>query len=113
MWNLFASNNRYIIGEGLRIMDAEPERFQRLRDNCKMLHTGLVKALKGTKFDVIGFELSPIQHVFYRDDDRKVVETKLDSLVENVSCIEVLFRWLFIFSKSLPYICMSVSVCCP
>uniref|UniRef100_A0A0M3I0R1 Serine palmitoyltransferase 1 n=1 Tax=Ascaris lumbricoides TaxID=6252 RepID=A0A0M3I0R1_ASCLU len=70
--------------EGLRIMDAEPERFQRLRDNCKMLHTGLVKALKGTKFDVIGFELSPIQHVFYRDDDRKVVETKLDSLVENM-----------------------------
>uniref|UniRef100_A0A915B0A7 Serine palmitoyltransferase 1 n=2 Tax=Parascaris univalens TaxID=6257 RepID=A0A915B0A7_PARUN len=70
--------------EGLRIMDVEPERFQRLRDNCKMLHAGLVKALKGTKFAVSGFELSPVQHIFYRDDDRKVVETKLDRLVENM-----------------------------
>ncbi|VDM29531.1 unnamed protein product [Toxocara canis] len=71
--------------EGLRIMDAEPERFLRLRANCKVLHVGLLEAFKGTKFEVNGSEFSPIQHVYYRDDDREVMEKKLNELVDQVS----------------------------
>ncbi|KHN85741.1 Serine palmitoyltransferase 1 [Toxocara canis] len=71
--------------EGLRIMDAEPERFRRLRANCKVLHVGLLEAFKGTKFEVNCSEFSPIQHVYYRDDDREVMEKKLNELVDQVS----------------------------
>ncbi|VDM51364.1 unnamed protein product [Toxocara canis] len=73
------------VSEGLRIMDAEPERFRRLRANCKVLHVGLLEAFKGTKFEVNCSEFSPIQHVYYRDDDREVMEKKLNELVDQVS----------------------------
>ncbi|KHN79213.1 Serine palmitoyltransferase 1 [Toxocara canis] len=65
-------------------MDAEPERFLRLRANCKVLHVGLLETFKGTKFEVNGSEFSPIQHVYYRDDDREVMEKKLNELVDQM-----------------------------
>lgn len=70
--------------EALRIMDAEPERFERLHASCKALHLGLRKAFIGTKFDVRGCELSPVQHVIYRSDNKETAEKKLDALVDRL-----------------------------
>uniref|UniRef100_A0A914CV92 Serine palmitoyltransferase 1 n=1 Tax=Acrobeloides nanus TaxID=290746 RepID=A0A914CV92_9BILA len=70
--------------EALRIMKEEPERFTRLRANAKSFHLGLKRALEGTHFQVQGSELSPMQHVIYEHPDPKVVDHKLDMLVDEL-----------------------------
>ncbi|KAI1730023.1 aminotransferase class I and II domain-containing protein [Ditylenchus destructor] len=80
--------------EALRIMSAEPSRFQRLQQNASIMHCGLIEACQGTHFRVQGIELSPIQHIVYGDPNLEkesenetyniLRESKLDVLVEEL-----------------------------
>ena len=76
--------NTKFLGEALRIMKEEPERFTRLRANAKSFHLGLKKVFENTNFKVCGDELSPMQHVIYEHTDSTVVDRKLDELVDEV-----------------------------
>ncbi|KAE9553556.1 hypothetical protein FO519_003249 [Halicephalobus sp. NKZ332] len=70
--------------EGLRIMQNEPERLRKLQENSKKLHSGLKEALKGTKFEVIGSDISPVKHVVYGVEDRNEAGKKLDNVIEGL-----------------------------
>uniref|UniRef100_A0A914YXB4 Serine palmitoyltransferase 1 n=1 Tax=Panagrolaimus superbus TaxID=310955 RepID=A0A914YXB4_9BILA len=70
--------------EGLRILQNEPDRFQRLNDNSRRLHNGLKDTFKGTSFKVIGADISPMQHVIYDSNDAKESCQKLDVLLNEM-----------------------------
>ena len=66
-------------------MESEPDRFKRLLANTKAINIALRKAFEKTKFEICGCELSPVQHIVYKDPSREVVEERLDALVDKVS----------------------------
>lgn len=84
-----------LLGEALRIMNDEPERFKRLETNSNLLHAGLKKACKDTNFDIQGIELSPLKHIIYTHDNKQLVEEKLNALVDEVYTFFLNFFCLF------------------
>uniref|UniRef100_A0AC34F4P3 Aminotransferase class I/classII domain-containing protein n=1 Tax=Panagrolaimus sp. ES5 TaxID=591445 RepID=A0AC34F4P3_9BILA len=72
--------------EALRILQNEPDRFQRLNNNSRRLHYGLKETLKGSSFKVIGDDISPMQHVIFNsaDDNTKESCQKLDLLLNEM-----------------------------
>uniref|UniRef100_A0A915PTF2 Serine palmitoyltransferase 1 n=1 Tax=Setaria digitata TaxID=48799 RepID=A0A915PTF2_9BILA len=67
--------------KGFDIIDNDPERLLRLRQNCKIFHDGLKEAFKDTLFTVNGDPLSPLQHVYYEGN---AAEENLDALVKKM-----------------------------
>uniref|UniRef100_A0A915CP59 Serine palmitoyltransferase 1 n=1 Tax=Ditylenchus dipsaci TaxID=166011 RepID=A0A915CP59_9BILA len=82
--------------EALRIMAAEPERFEQLQSNASTLHHGLLEACQGTCY-----ALSPLQHIIYKsalhsdsnlehqdsiqiEEDQARGEKKLNGLVDEL-----------------------------
>ena len=74
--------------EALRIMQDEPDRFVRLNDNARRLHNGLKTAFNGTPFEIMGADISPMQHVIYRsesgDQSSDEIGKKLDLLLNEL-----------------------------
>ena len=71
--------------EGIKMIDEEPGRLERLQRFAKEAHEKLDKALQNTKFAVRAAEVSPMKHIVCEDEDRGSGESKLDSLVNTVS----------------------------
>ncbi|WKX94943.1 hypothetical protein Q1695_011860 [Nippostrongylus brasiliensis] len=67
--------------EGLRIIDEQPDRVNRVQRFAVAVHRGLEAAFEGTNFAVQGFEMSPMKHIVYHGDDS---EKKLDALVDKL-----------------------------
>lgn len=66
-------------------MREEPERFDRLSENARSMHSGLIDACRGTGFTVQAVDISPLKHLTYVNADPTVVEQKLDAFV-NEAC---------------------------
>lgn len=73
---------KYFPGKGLDIINNDPERLVRLRQNSKTVSVGLKEAFEGTRFTVNGDPLSPVQHVYYEGSN---ADEKLNVLVGEVS----------------------------
>ncbi|CAJ0604780.1 unnamed protein product [Cylicocyclus nassatus] len=67
--------------EGLRMIEEQPERIERLQRLAVAVHRGLLAAFEGTKFGVQGVEISPMKHVMYNGED---AEKKLDMFVDKL-----------------------------
>ncbi|PAV87700.1 hypothetical protein WR25_03739 [Diploscapter pachys] len=70
--------------EGIKMIDEEPGRLERLQRLAREAHEKLDKALQGTKFVVRAAEVSPMKHIVCEDEDRGSGESKLDSLVNTL-----------------------------
>ncbi|VBB31318.1 unnamed protein product [Acanthocheilonema viteae] len=67
--------------KGLDIINNDPERLIRLRQNSKMVSDGLKEAFEDTWFTVNGSPLSPLQHIYYEGSN---ADEKLNALVEKM-----------------------------
>lgn len=77
-------NILFTLGESLRIMNSEPDRFERLRTNTKSVYLGLEKAFENSSFEVVGCEFSPVQHIQCKNCTKEEAERRLDQLVDKV-----------------------------
>lgn len=69
-------------GKGLDIINNDPERLVRLRQNSEIISVGLKEAFNGTRFTVNGNPLSPLKHIYYQGNND---DEKLNELVKKVS----------------------------
>jgi len=66
------------VGESLRIMQKEPERFVELQHNAQRIKQGLMEALAKSEFYVEVDDGSPVMHIKHKHDN----EDQLDKLVD-------------------------------
>ncbi|CAJ0559517.1 unnamed protein product, partial [Mesorhabditis spiculigera] len=69
--------------EGLKIIDEEPERVGRLKDNAQRVHGILEKAFKNTSFAIRAADISPLKHVVWKGDGA-VADQRLQGLVDTL-----------------------------
>ncbi|EFO16269.2 hypothetical protein LOAG_12237 [Loa loa] len=67
--------------KGLDIINNDPERLVRLRQNSKIVSVGLKEAFEGTQFTINGDPLSPLQHIYYEGNN---TDEKLNALVKKM-----------------------------
>lgn len=65
-------------------MDREIDKFERLRHNAKAFHERIRSAVKGTKFQLNGYHLSPMKHLTYDSPDAVVVDAKLNAFEDRM-----------------------------
>ncbi|VDK59130.1 unnamed protein product [Anisakis simplex] len=69
--------------EGLRVLGKEPDRFERLHRNARFMHNTLKKVFESSRFVINGDELSPVQHIYYDNEEGHGTELESDEKLED------------------------------
>uniref|UniRef100_A0A7E4WCC0 Serine palmitoyltransferase 1 n=1 Tax=Panagrellus redivivus TaxID=6233 RepID=A0A7E4WCC0_PANRE len=83
--------------EAIRIIQAEPDRLQRLQNNAIAFHKGLLEAVSGSGFAVQADANSPLKHVVYTvnaDVAGAKVDAVVEALFDNASIVAARSRYL-------------------
>ncbi|CAJ0957863.1 unnamed protein product, partial [Mesorhabditis belari] len=83
--------------EAIKIIDEQPERVNRVRENATKVHKALEKIFSGTLFALVGAEISPLKHLQWKgkkEQAEEVLDQLVDKLFDNHSILVTRARYL-------------------